>query len=43
MTKLRNKMEAWYHKDFVIDEDGSWLLLGWKGRIVFGATCWIPA
>ncbi|KAL9686916.1 hypothetical protein QQ045_031310 [Rhodiola kirilowii] len=43
MTKLRNKMEAWYHKDFVIDDDGRWLLLGWKGRIVFGATCWIPA
>ncbi|KAJ6984448.1 hypothetical protein NC653_022653 [Populus alba x Populus x berolinensis] len=22
-----------YHKDFIVDEDGQWVLLGWKGNI----------
>lgn len=29
-----------YHKDFVIDVDGHWLLQGWKGRIMFAASTW---
>ncbi|KAG6631445.1 scarecrow-like protein 33 [Carya illinoinensis] len=33
----------WYHKDFVLDEDNRWLLLGWKGRIVYACSCWVPA
>lgn len=31
-----------YHKDFVIDEDGGWLLQGWKGRILYAISCWKP-
>jgi len=31
-----------YHKDFVIDEDSKWLLLGWKGRITFALSTWQP-
>ncbi|KAJ4786175.1 hypothetical protein LUZ62_037421 [Rhynchospora pubera] len=29
-----------YHKDFVIDDDIGWLLVGWKGRILYGFTAW---
>ncbi|TMW87784.1 hypothetical protein EJD97_019471 [Solanum chilense] len=29
-----------YHKDFVIDVDGHWLLQGWKGRIMYAASTW---
>ncbi|XP_049390195.1 scarecrow-like protein 14 [Solanum stenotomum] len=29
-----------YHKDFVIDVDGKWLLQGWKGRIMYAASTW---
>ncbi|KAK4720887.1 hypothetical protein R3W88_011120 [Solanum pinnatisectum] len=29
-----------YHKDFVIDVDGQWLLQGWKGRIMYAASTW---
>ncbi|KAL8218148.1 hypothetical protein R6Q57_021521 [Mikania cordata] len=29
-----------YHKDFVIDEDGCWLLQGWKGRILYANSLW---
>jgi hypothetical protein len=37
------KVKSSYHKDFVIDEDGKWLLNGWKGRIVYALSCWKPA
>ncbi|KAL3650226.1 hypothetical protein CASFOL_006629 [Castilleja foliolosa] len=31
-----------YHKEFVIDEVKQWLLMGWKGRIIFALSCWQP-
>jgi len=43
MAKFRGKLREWYHKDFVFDEDGSWMLQGWKGRILYASTCWVPA
>lgn len=43
MVKFTEKFEAWYHKDFVIDEDNNWMLQGWKGRILYASTCWVPA
>ncbi|KAH7542436.1 hypothetical protein FEM48_Zijuj02G0073400 [Ziziphus jujuba var. spinosa] len=43
MDRLRAKLKAWYHKDFVIDEDSHWMLQGWKGRIVYASSCWVPA
>ncbi|KAL9415960.1 hypothetical protein AB3S75_039203 [Citrus x aurantiifolia] len=43
MEKLMGKLKAWYHKDFVIDQDNNWMLQGWKGRIVFASSCWVPA
>ncbi|WCJ28315.1 GRAS family transcription factor [Euphorbia peplus] len=36
------KVRKLYHKDFVIDRDGQWLLLGWKGRIIFTLSAWRP-
>ncbi|KAK8700629.1 hypothetical protein V6N13_019019 [Hibiscus sabdariffa] len=43
MKLLRNKLKAWYHKDFVIDEHNHWMLQGWKGRILYASSCWVPA
>ncbi|KAL3530766.1 hypothetical protein ACH5RR_010088 [Cinchona calisaya] len=43
VKKLKGKVKAGYHKDFVFDEDGSWMLQGWKGRIIFASSCWSPA
>ncbi|CAA2980362.1 scarecrow 14 [Olea europaea subsp. europaea] len=43
MKKLRNKVMAGYHKDFLFDEDSNWMLQGWKGRIICGSSCWVPA
>ncbi|GAA0165634.1 hypothetical protein LIER_20983 [Lithospermum erythrorhizon] len=42
VEKLKGKVEAAYHKDFVLDEDGHWMLQGWKGRILYGSSCWVP-
>ncbi|XP_071687124.1 scarecrow-like protein 14 [Rutidosis leptorrhynchoides] len=43
VSKLKAKVKAGYHKDFVFDEDGKWVLQGWKGRILRASSCWVPA
>lgn len=40
---VRNKVKREYHKDFCLDEDGKWLLQGWKGRVLHAISCWKPA
>lgn len=40
-TKAMVKKE--YHKDFVVDVDGKWVLQGWKGRILNALSAWVPA
>ncbi|XP_064985751.1 scarecrow-like protein 9 [Musa acuminata AAA Group] len=42
MKKAKDKVKGCYHKDFVIDEDGGWLIQGWKGRIVYAISAWKP-
>jgi GRAS domain family len=29
-----------YHKDFVFDDDIGWILVGWKGRILYALSTW---
>ncbi|KAL2328762.1 hypothetical protein Fmac_022189 [Flemingia macrophylla] len=41
MAKSRIKLRE-YHRDFILDEDNNWMLLGWKGRIFNATTCWVP-
>ncbi|XP_019171941.1 PREDICTED: scarecrow-like protein 14 isoform X2 [Ipomoea nil] len=43
IVKMSMHMLKLYHKEFVIDEDGHWLLLGWKGRALFALSSWKPA
>jgi hypothetical protein len=43
MNVFTSKLKDCYHKDFVLDEDNRWLLQGWKGRIVYASSCWVPA
>ncbi|XP_022765133.1 scarecrow-like protein 14 [Durio zibethinus] len=44
ITKMaKERVDTFYHKDFVIDEDNRWLLQGWKGRIVYALSSWVPA
>ncbi|TKY67364.1 Scarecrow protein 14 [Spatholobus suberectus] len=43
MAKFRTLLKEGYHGDFVLDEDNNWMLQGWKGRILYASTCWVPA
>lgn len=43
VKKVKSMVKAGYHKDFVVDQDGHWLLLGWRGRIFNASSCWVPA
>eukprot|EP01018_Ginkgo_biloba_P021511 Gb_29764 [translate_table: standard] len=43
LSKCRARVKALYHKDFGVDEDGNWMLLGWKGRIISALSTWRPS
>ncbi|CAH9117095.1 unnamed protein product [Cuscuta epithymum] len=43
VKKLKSKVRAGYHKDFLFVEEGNWILQGWKGRILGGSSCWVAA
>ncbi|CAH9109201.1 unnamed protein product [Cuscuta epithymum] len=42
MVKIA-KMKEGYHKYFMLDEDGNWMVQGWKGRILCASSCWVPS
>ncbi|KAH0997376.1 hypothetical protein GBA52_021240 [Prunus armeniaca] len=41
-VKTMSKMMG-YHKDFGIEDDGEWMLQGWKGRIILALSALKPA
>ncbi|KAI4372977.1 hypothetical protein MLD38_011153 [Melastoma candidum] len=43
LNLAKDRLHHFYHKDFEIEEDGQWLLQGWKGRIVHALSTWRPA
>ncbi|KAK6247082.1 hypothetical protein QUC31_018647 [Theobroma cacao] len=42
LKKVTNMVRSSYHRDFVVDVDGRWMLQGWKGRVIYALTCWKP-
>ncbi|KAG7572935.1 Transcription factor GRAS [Arabidopsis suecica] len=43
VQKLKLLVESGYKtKEFDVDQDCHWLLQGWKGRIVYGSSVWVP-
>ncbi|KAG5515267.1 hypothetical protein RHGRI_036341 [Rhododendron griersonianum] len=40
---LRGKVKAGYHEDFAIEENGQWMMQGWKGRNYCASSCWVRA
>lgn len=43
VRRLKAKVRADCPKDFVIEEDNKWMLQGWKGRIIYASSCWVPS
>ncbi|CAH9081220.1 unnamed protein product [Cuscuta europaea] len=41
VEKLRAKAREAGHKDFLFAEDGHWVLLGWKGRVLACSSAWV--
>ncbi|KAL6555217.1 hypothetical protein OROGR_006475 [Orobanche gracilis] len=42
MKEVKIKVRRDYHKEFLLDEDGGWMLQGWKGRVMYALSCWKP-
>ncbi|KAI4383859.1 hypothetical protein MLD38_009654 [Melastoma candidum] len=42
-SRVKNIVRAEYHGDFIIDQVGHWMLQGWKGRVIYALSCWVPA
>ncbi|XP_057782832.1 scarecrow-like protein 9 [Salvia miltiorrhiza] len=40
VEEVRAKVRSDYHSDFLLEEDGGWLLQGWKGRVMYALSCW---
>jgi len=43
IVKVIRDMVGQYHKDYVINEDDQWLVLGWKGKILKAISTWKPS
>ncbi|KAK9940566.1 hypothetical protein M0R45_017220 [Rubus argutus] len=43
LKQVRTMVKSDYHKDFAVDEDGKWVLQGWKGRIIHAISYWKSA
>jgi hypothetical protein len=37
---LKDQVKEQYHRNFVVNEDGQWLLMGWKGRVLYALSTW---
>jgi hypothetical protein len=37
---LKDQAKEQYHRNFVVNEDGQWLLMGWKGRVLYALSTW---
>ncbi|CAA0809011.1 Scarecrow-like protein 9 [Striga hermonthica] len=42
-SMVMERVRKYHHKEFLVTEDGLWLLLGWRARTIFAASCWQPA
>ncbi|VFR03324.1 unnamed protein product [Cuscuta campestris] len=40
---VREKVKSEYNKNFSVDEDGNWLLQGWKGKVLHAVSYWKPS
>nr|XP_011461323.1 PREDICTED: scarecrow-like protein 11 [Fragaria vesca subsp. vesca] len=40
LTEVKNMVKLEYHEDFIVEEDGKWIVQGWKGRILHAFSCW---
>ncbi|GFP91529.1 scarecrow-like protein 9 [Phtheirospermum japonicum] len=42
MDSAMYMFRKFYHREFAVDEVDQWMLMGWKGRILYALSCWEP-
>ncbi|KAJ8750599.1 hypothetical protein K2173_015772 [Erythroxylum novogranatense] len=42
LKKMRTIVKSNYNDNFIVDEDGQWMLQGWKGRIIYALSALVP-
>ncbi|GKV08093.1 hypothetical protein SLEP1_g19776 [Rubroshorea leprosula] len=42
MREFKGRLSHVYHNDFIVEQNGQWMLQGWKGRILFASSVWVP-
>uniref|UniRef100_J3NAH6 Uncharacterized protein n=1 Tax=Oryza brachyantha TaxID=4533 RepID=J3NAH6_ORYBR len=42
LAAISDEVKRYHHKDFLLCEDGQWLLQGWMGRVLFAHSAWVP-
>lgn len=42
LRRVMKMVKMDYHKDFDADENGQWMLQGWKGKILYALSFWKP-
>ncbi|KAJ0548922.1 putative transcription factor GRAS family [Helianthus annuus] len=40
MKEVKAKVKIGFHKDFMVDNDGDWMVQGWKGRVIYAISSW---
>ncbi|KAK1412826.1 hypothetical protein QVD17_34358 [Tagetes erecta] len=40
MKEVKAKVKIGFHKDFMVDDDGDWMVQGWKGRVIYAISSW---
>ncbi|KAL6195537.1 hypothetical protein ACLB2K_031156 [Fragaria x ananassa] len=43
LTEVENMVKLEYHEDFIVEEDGKWIVQGCQGRILHAFSGWKPA
>ncbi|KAI3760495.1 hypothetical protein L1987_50890 [Smallanthus sonchifolius] len=43
MKEVKVKVKIGFHKDFMVDNDGDWMVQGWKGRVIYAISSWKTA
>ncbi|GJX16469.1 scarecrow-like protein 30 [Tanacetum coccineum] len=40
MKEVKAKVKIGFHKDFMVDNEGDWMVQGWKGRVIYAISSW---
>nr|GFB04176.1 scarecrow-like protein 14 [Tanacetum cinerariifolium] len=40
MKEVKAKVKIGFHKDFMVDDEGDWMVQGWKGRVIYAISSW---